>query len=286
MRIQNTLRFLAGRLALIGIALLFSYVTRGAEPAPGALTAWRSHVEQAKAELEASADCQPGPFLLVDRYQKEAGQAHSGKILALHAAGEGVLPVPSGLIHHWTGIVYVPNVRAAAVLRALKDYDSYAAIYQPAVTKSRLLNHAGSEFRYRLEFQAKGFGIKSGLRGDFRSTYVSLDARQGYSVTEATRLVELEHPGTAEEREFSPAEAHGYIQRMFTIVRYREMGDGVVVEVETLTLSRDIPASVRWLVEPFVERFSKQVLTGTLEKFRDRVESLSQTNQLHMAGLP
>ena len=119
----------------------------------------------------------------------------------------------------------------------------------------------------------KGFGVKAGLLGEFRSTYFRLDARNGYSVTRATRLVELANPNTPDEQVLSLDDSHGYVERMYTIVRYREADNGVYVEVDALTLSRDIPASVRWLVSPLVQRFSKQLMTATLEKLRDKVAS-------------
>jgi len=167
----------------------------------------------------------------------------------------------------------VPDVRAFDVLAVLQDYDSYAELYKPAVIHSKLLSRKPDEFSYRLKFIQKGFGIKTGLLGEFRTTYFQVNADTGYSITEATQLVELQNPGNPEEKPLSMNASHGYVERVFTIVRYRQADAGVSVEVESLTLSRGVPASVRWLIAPIVERFSRQAMTGTMERLRDKIQT-------------
>jgi len=182
-----------------------------------------------------------------------------------------MLAVPSGLIHHWTGSVFIPNVQAADVLSVLQGYESYADVYKPAVIESKLLSHTADAFNYRLKFVQKGFGIKAGLMADLRTTYYRPTPESGYSITEATQVFELQNPGTPEEKILPASATHGYVQRVLTIVRYQQSQGGVSVEVETLTLSRGVPGSVRWLIAPLVERFSRQTMATTLERLRDRV---------------
>ncbi len=181
--------------------------------------------------------------------------------------------VPSGLIHHWMGMVFIPNARAFDLLAVLQDYDSYAELYKPAVVRSTLLNRAPGEFNYKLKFMQKGFGVKAGLLGEFRTTYSRLDSGTGYSVTEATQLVELRNPESSDEQPLPSDASRGYVEKVFTIVKYRESGSGVLVELESLTLSRGVPASVRWLIAPIVQRFSRQVMTDTLQRLSDKVQA-------------
>jgi hypothetical protein len=280
---RNTVRFLAGRLALIAFGLLFSSLVRGAQPTAESLGAWKAHVAQARAALDQCAQANRS-FLLIAQNKPVERRIRQGRIVVIHTAGGGMLHVPDGLIHDWTGAVFIPGARAADVTAVLQNYEAYAATYRPAVAESHLLASRGNEFRYRLKFQSDSFGIKAGLLGEFDSSYWTGDAQHNYSTTEAIRLVELADPGTPHERPLAPDEAHGYIQRMFTIVRYTEADGGVLVEVEAMSLSRDIPGAVRWAVTPFVERFSRQVLTTTLEKFRARVSStLTQSHSVASA---
>lgn len=253
--------------------LLFLAHAEAATVTPDTLAAWNEYVQESQAELTEQL-CGSGRFLWIEGQPTHMEKVRSRGTLALHSPKGGGVPVPSGLVHHWIGTVFIPNVRVFDVLAVLQNYDSYAELYGPAVSDSKLMGRpAHDEFNYQLKFVQKGFGVKAGLLGEFRSTYFRLDARNGYSITRATRLVELANPNTPNEQALPLEASRGYVERMYTIVRYRETDDGVYVEVDALTLSRDIPASVRWLVSPLVQRFSKQLMTATLEKLRDKVAS-------------
>ena len=238
------------------LAFLFVPYLFAATLSESTLAAWERHVQAAKAELTNQ------PYV---RY--------SGGSTVPQVSG-GVDVVPSGLIHHWTGTVFIPNVRIFDVLAILQDYDGYSDLYAPAVVESKLMSRNQNEFTYRMKFIQRDFGIKSGLLGTFRTTYHRMSGEAaGYSVTEATELVELRNPGTSGEETISQKEAHGYVERTFTIVRYGQYENGVVMKVENLSLSRGVPAAVRWMVEPLIERFSRRTMTSTLERLLDHVQT-------------
>ena len=44
--------------------------------------------------------------------------------------------VPSGLIHDWLGVGFVPNAKIEDILRIVRDYDRYKDIYRPGVIDS------------------------------------------------------------------------------------------------------------------------------------------------------
>jgi hypothetical protein len=60
---------------------------------------------------------------------------------------------------------------------------------------------------------------------------------------------------------------------MQSIVRFEQRDGGVYLEIEAMTLSRDIPASLQWLVAPVVKRLSVTSLVTTLEKTRKAVSA-------------
>lgn len=261
---------IANSIAIGAIALFLAGSSPAATVTAGTLHAWDRAVRQARTELAGQASS-PDCFLWIDRQPGRLERARLGGAAWIYSPHGGGLAVPSGLIHHWIGTVFIPNVRLFDAVSVLQDYDSYAQIYQPGVISSKLLSRTGEEFKYRLKFVQKGFGVKAGLLGEFRSTYFRIDARTGYSVTEATDLVELQDAGGEAEQRLSMSAARGYVERVFTIVRYRETERGVYAEVDTRTLSRGIPVAVRWLIAPIIERFSRQTMADTLERLRDKV---------------
>jgi hypothetical protein len=259
------------KMAMLAVLLLIRH-SHAATVTANTLTVWEKYVQQSKIEL-ARQSCDPDHFLSVHGQLAKMEKVRSSENLTVPSVQGEMVAVPSGLIHHWIGAIFLPSVRTFDVLAVLQDYDSYAELYKPAMINSKLLSHKPDEFSYRLKLVQKSFGIKAGLLGEFRTTYFHLNERAGYSITEATQLVELQNPGSPSEKPLSMSASHGYIEKVFTIVRYRQFDSGVSVEVESLTLSRGVPASIRWLIAPIIERFSREAMTGTMEKLSGRIQA-------------
>ena len=75
----------------------------------------------------------------------------------------------------------------------------------------------------------------------------------------STRIAEVESPGTPSEREKPIGNDSGYLWRLNTYWRYLERDGGVYIQMESISLSRDIPAILAWLVRPFVEGVPRAV---------------------------
>jgi hypothetical protein len=69
-------------------------------------------------------------------------------------------------------------------------------------------------------------------------TFTRQSPTRGTSATVATKIAELYHPGSPEEREFKAGEDNGFLRRWNSYWRYEEIGAGVIAECETVTLSR------------------------------------------------
>jgi hypothetical protein len=50
-----------------------------------------------------------------------------------------------------------------------------------------------------------------------------------------------------------------------------ERDGGVYVQNEVVTLTRDIPVGLRWLIEPFITNIPKETLEFTLQSLRKAV---------------
>jgi hypothetical protein len=70
-------------------------------------------------------------------------------------------------------------------------------------------------------------------------------------------------------------EGTGLICRLFGVARFEERDGGVYVEIEAIALSRDVPASLRWLIDPIVRRVAKASLINFLQQTRAAVHSNS-----------
>src|ERR1700733_11624570 len=117
-------------------------ILQGFHPFIGAATlkpetkeAWDVYLQAANAAMQARL--QPGAhFLWLDD--------EPDRMDSIRAKGPYIAPVgphipkkvPSGLIHDWLGVGFVPNVKIGDIVRILRDYDRYKDIYQPGVIAS------------------------------------------------------------------------------------------------------------------------------------------------------
>ena len=87
----------------------------------------------------------------------------------------------------------------------------------------------------------------------------------------------MDNPGTANEKEKTPGEDNGFLWRMETWWRLEERDGGVYVQNEVVSLSRDIPTGLGWMIEPFVTSIPKESLAFTMEATRKAVVSTKKS---------
>src|SRR5204863_9720395 len=60
---------------------------------------------------------------------------------------------PGGMIHHWSGEVFLPAAKHEDVLGVLEDYDRHSVYYTPDVERSKIESREGDHFRVFLRFR-------------------------------------------------------------------------------------------------------------------------------------
>jgi len=95
--------------------------------------------------------------------------------------------------------------------------------------------------------------------------------RNQFGPTELIRNNDVAGYGTRAQRILREGEGNGTIWRLFGITRYVERDGRVYLELEAIGLSRDVPASLRWLVEPIVRRISRGSLSTSLPQTENAV---------------
>jgi len=100
-------------------------------------------------DARIDAELRPGgPFLWVDslpqpRRQRLYDLLQRGQVEIRQEKTEEEgkpIEVPDGLIHHWTGVAFVPGVSLERALALLQDYENHWRTYKPDVRRSKLLD--------------------------------------------------------------------------------------------------------------------------------------------------
>jgi hypothetical protein len=209
------------------------------------------------ARKKAYADLKHGEVELQRRPALEAG---------------GTIPCPGCMIHHWEGLVFIPGARLEDVLRVLEDYDHHAEYYAPDVARSRIEARDDNHFRVFLRFRRQKV-ITVVLNTEHEITYYRDTTFRAHSRSSATHVAEVENPGKSNEREKPCEEDFGFLWGMETWWRMQEKDNGVYVQSEVVSLSRNIPAGLGWMIGPFVTAVPKESLTFTLEATKKAVLS-------------
>jgi len=249
----------------IFIATLFPVLANAASLEPATLQAWEQYIESTNSRMEQRLS--PGKsFLWVDEAPERLARVRKGEVVISPVGPQNPRRVPSGLIHDWIGAVFIPNASLKDTLAVLSDYARYKEIFQPTVVHSKAIATSDAKDRFSLVLTNTSTLLKTTLDTDYESCYVRIDDRRGYTVSRTTRIQEIEEAGTPAERLMREGEGHGLIWGLFGITRYVERDGGVYVELEAIGLSRDIPPSFRWLIEPIVRRVSQASLSASLRQ--------------------
>jgi hypothetical protein len=167
------------------------------------------------------------------------------------------------MVHDWRGSAFAPGAKAADFENLLLNYDAYPRVFAPQVIEARRLtldkNHVQGWMRVKQKHV-----ITVVLETTYDGHHAMLDPQDRWSITHSTHIDEIEGAGTSHERALSPQEEHGFLWRIDTYWTWQERDGGVYMQIESVTLTRGIPAGLAWLVGPFVASVPRESLEFTL----------------------
>jgi hypothetical protein len=176
------------------------------------------------------------------------------------------MSVPSARVHHWRGDVLLPGVRLASVIEALQRD---APPPSEDVLASRVLDRGPGRMKVYLRLQRQRI-VTVVYNTEHEVVFAGHGSRRATSTSTATKIAEVMAPDTTDERELPPGEDRGFLWRLRSHWRYEEVDGGVIAECESLSLSRDVPSVVRYLVNPLIESTARESMERTLLSLRSR----------------
>ncbi len=234
---------------------------------PRTLQAFQEYIREAEAAMEPSLHGR-GAFLWSDTDSAITQQVRHGEIAAQLWSGEASVKVTNGLIHDWIAAAFVPNTTVTATLALIQDYDNHKNVYKPDVMDSKLISREGNDFKIFLRLLKKKI-ITVVLDTDHDVHYSSVDPTHWCLRSYTTRIAEVEDAGTEKEKVLEPDTGYGFLWRLYSYWRLQERDGGVYVECRAISLTRDIPVGLGWVIEPIIRKLPKESLINTLKATRD-----------------
>jgi hypothetical protein len=241
------------------------------------------HYVRVSEEKSSATLLTNGPFLWIDsqsdsqrtRYYQEL---RSGEFVIqhLHTSDDGKsILIPDGMVHHWVGIVFVRGATIQTAEAVFQDYRDYPRIYGPQVRLSKVLSRTSDDLRLYLQLY-KDSPRQVAYNADFDVRRVPLGPMRIASSSISTRIAQLNDPSKANSPELPVGNDSGYLWRLNDYWRYEQKDGGVYMQVETISLSRDVPVLLSWFVKPIIRRIARDTIANLLSASRQALEHPDQ----------
>ena len=266
------------------VFLALAFVCFGAAPQAAAaelgtetIKAWNDYIASREKQIASELDSSKG-FFVMDFQKQQDADAERRKVLAGEisvkrmdpAGGKRDFQIAGGTIHHWRGVVFIPDIPFDFAMSRIRHPELETEL-QEDVLESRVLERTSPD-QYRLFLKLKRTQIitvvyntehlvRFGKHGD--------DKYSSSSVSE--KIAELEQAGSRSEREKPTGNDRGFLWRMNSYWRYQKVSGGILVECETITLSRSIPFLLESLTRPIINNVAGESMERTLRELRKRM---------------
>jgi hypothetical protein len=241
-----------------------------------AVQAWNAYVMATERRIDRELASDQG-FLVMDfragRETAEARQAlMAGEVLVqdmetLDSTGEEI-DVPGGMIHHWSGAVYIPDVTVEEIMARVSD-PNQEDTKQQDVLASEVLERGPGYLKMYLKLQRKKF-VTVTFNTEHMVRYQWHGEGRASSSSAATRIAEVIDVGEPTESEKPVGNDSGFLWRLNSYWRYEQAEGGVIVELESLSLSRTVPMILKPMVSPLIRSAAKGSVDRTLSSMRER----------------
>ncbi len=84
----------------------------------------------------------------------------------------------------------------------------------------------------------------------------------------ASNIYEVDDAGTPGERRTPADRGQGFLWRLNTYCWFDQRPEGVYEQCESISLTRDVPFGLGWIIKPFITSIPKETLEFTLGKVR------------------
>ena len=87
---------------------------------------------------------------------------------------------------------------------------------------------------------------------------------RGYSASRSLHFWQVDSPGTAREHRRPEGQDDGFLWRLNSYWSFTRVRGGLQMECEAVSLTRDVPVGLGWLVTPVIADLPRQELEFTL----------------------
>ena len=206
-----------------------------AQPPPETESAWRRHIAAAEAQLDPLRPLVPH---------------------GTDAVGD-TIRVPGGTIHRWRGSALIRGVTLDHLLNGLLHPGTPPP--QDDVLEARVLRRHDDTLRVYLKLTRSAI------------VTVTYDTEHDVAFARPRRDIATSRSTAVRIAEVGGGD-RGFLWRLNSYWRYVQVKEGVVVELDSWSLSRSVPSVLRPVAAPIIARIARESLLRTLAAMRAHFE--------------
>jgi hypothetical protein len=223
------------------------------------VAAWSEYVARVEARRDNEV-VDANSFRLADR-----ARLGRGEVIVENVPGR-TIDIEGGTISHWRGAVFVSGATLEQLLEAAR-FEGNRVRHPQDVIAARVLSRNGDSLRLFLKLRREAI-VTVAYNTEHDVHFERVGPSSAVSRSVSTRIAELRDVGSPAEREKPSHEDRGFMRRVHSYWRYQAVPGGVIVELESLTLSRDLSWAVRTIAGPIINKIARDSVTRTLAVLR------------------
>ena len=201
-----------GLLAVAVVLLLSGATVAAATLTPAAVAGWGTYL--AATERRIGRELAAGDRFLAQDFAARASANRrallGGAVLVDQVESTDdqgrAIDVPSALVHHWRGAIFIPGVKLPELLEKLQS--GAPAARQEDVLQSKVLERQPDRMRVFLRVQRTKF-VTVVYNTEHTVTFRRVSSARATSASTATKIAEVESPNTPQERELRSGDDRG-----------------------------------------------------------------------------
>jgi hypothetical protein len=245
---------------------------------PNTLRAWNLFIDAQEKRISEELASKKGFLVLDFQNQPDREQERrlilSGKVsikpMTNQGNDSGEIRIPGGIIHHWRGSVWVPGASLDYVLSRVQ-HPELENNRQEDVLESHVLEKSGDQMKLFLKLQRSKI-VTAIYNTEHLVRFSQHGTGRASSRSISTKIAEIEQINASTEREKPQGHDRGFLWKMNSYWRYQQEEGGVIIECESITLSRSIPSFLEAMIRPIIRNIAQESMERTLQSMRVRLE--------------
>lgn len=173
---------------------------------------------------------------------------------------------PKGIIHDWLGATKFKGISLDQALEVLLDYELHQKIFKEIVL-SRLLSQSDDVIKAHMRFKKEG--LLTVVTDSLHEALIfRLSDKRAQIFCRSSKIHEIDNYGEEDEKLLPEGIDRGLLWRMNSYITLEESEDGVIIEIRSINLTRDLPFGFSLFIGPFIKNLPPESLESMLTSLK------------------